>query len=327
MKILVTGGAGYVGSTTAERLIAAGHEVVAYDSLALGHSAAVPRAAKLVVGDLADLELLTRTLRDEQVDAVLHCAGRSLVGESVVKPDLYFRANIVGGIGLLDAMRAAGVTRVVFSSSAGVYGAPKEMPIKEDEPLSPVNPYGETKRTFEAALQWYAAAFDMSAVSVRYFNAAGATRERGEDHNPEAHLIPNLLSAAAGNAPLKIFGNDYPTPDGTCVRDYVHVLDLADAHAAALELTGEITGDHVACNLGSGSGFSNLQVLRAAEEVVGKPIEYTMAGRREGDPPVLVAGNQKASEMLGWTPKRGTLKEMIGSAWSWRQRHPKGYQE
>ncbi|HLB44086.1 MAG TPA: UDP-glucose 4-epimerase GalE [Candidatus Limnocylindrales bacterium] len=325
MRVLVTGGAGYVGSTSAEQLIEAGHEVVAYDSLELGHRAAVPETAKLIVGDLADLDLLSRTLTDEHIEAVLHCAGRSLVGESVLQPDVYFRANVVGGIGLLDVMRASGVSRIVFSSSAGVYGAPDQLPIDEHQPLQPINPYGETKRTFEAALRWYASAFEMSAVSVRYFNAAGATDERGEDHDPEAHLIPNILSAAVSGPPVKIFGTDYPTPDGTCIRDYVHVKDLADAHIAALVLTSEIKAKHVVCNLGSGSGYSNLEVLRAAEEVVGHPIPFTLAARREGDPPVLVASNERARELLGWQPRRGSLAEMIGSAWRWRQRHPNGY--
>ena len=325
MRVLVTGGAGYVGSTSAEQLIEAGHEVVAYDSLELGHRAAVPETAKLIVGDLADLDLLSRTLTDEHIEAVLHCAGRSLVGESVLQPDVYFRANVVGGIGLLDVMRASGVSRIVFSSSAGVYGAPDQLPIDEHQPLQPINPYGETKRTFEAALRWYASAFEMSAVSVRYFNAAGATDERGEDHDPEAHLIPNILSAAVSGPPVKIFGTDYPTLDGTCIRDYVHVKDLADAHIAALVLTSEIKAKHVVCNLGSGSGYSNLEVLRAAEEVVGHPIPFTLAARREGDPPVLVASNERARELLGWQPRRGSLAEMIGSAWRWRQRHPNGY--
>jgi len=325
MRVLVTGGAGYVGSTSAEQLIEAGHEVVAYDSLELGHRAAVPETAKLIVGDLADLDLLSRTLTDEHIEAVLHCAGRSLVGESVLQPDVYFRANVVGGIGLLDVMRASGVSRIVFSSSAGVYGAPDQLPIDEHQPLQPINPYGETKRTFEAALRWYASAFEMSAVSVRYFNAAGATDERGEDHDPEAHLIPNILSAAVSGPPVKIFGTDYPTPDGTCIRDYVHVKDLADAHIAALVLTSEIKAKHVVCNLGSGSGYSNLEVLRAAEEVVGHPIPFTLAARREGDPPVLVASNERARELLNWQPRRGSLAEMIGSAWRWRQRHPNGY--
>ncbi len=323
----MTGGAGYVGSVTVERLVDEGHEVIAYDSLVLGHRAALPEAAKLVVGDLADFDLLTQTLRNEQVDAVLHCAGRSLVGESVLRPDLYYRANVVGGIGLLDAMRSSGVSRIVFSSSAAVYGAPDQVPIDEQQPLRPVNPYGETKRAFEAALHWCAAAFDMSAVSVRYFNAAGATDERGEDHEPEAHLIPNILSAADGGPPLKIFGIDYATPDGTCIRDYVHVQDLADAHISALTLTTEIKATHVVCNLGSGSGFSNLEVLRAAEEVVGRPIPHSMAGRREGDPAALVASNAKARELLGWEPRRGSLDEMIGSAWRWHQAHPDGYPE
>jgi UDP-glucose 4-epimerase len=325
MRVLVTGGAGYVGSVTVERLLEGGHEVIAYDSLVLGHRAALPDAAKLVVGDLANFDLLTQTLRNEHVDAVMHCAGRSLVGESVLRPDLYFRANVVCGIGLLDAMRSSSVSRIVFSSSAAVYGAPDQVPIDEQQPLRPVNPYGETKRAFEAALHWCAAAFDLSAVSVRYFNAAGASKDLGEDHQPESHLIPNILRGALGGPPVKIFGTDYDTADGTCIRDYIHVLDLADAHLAALEMTAEVSGNHIACNLGSGSGFSVLEVLKSAESVVGREIAHSFGPRREGDPAVLVASNEKAREMLGWEPRRGSLDEIIGSAWSWHERHPQGY--
>ena len=222
-------------------------------------------------------------------------------------------------------MRAAGVTRIVFSSSAAVYGTPDSTPIPEDHPTRPINPYGETKRAFEAALDWYARAYDMAAVSLRYFNVAGATQERGEDHHPETHLIPNMLHAALGGEPLKVFGTDYDTPDGTCIRDYIHVSDLADAHIGALEMTAEVSATHIACNLGSGSGFSVLEMLRAAKSAVGREIPHTFAPRREGDPAVLVASNVKAAELLGWQPRRGTLSEMIGSAWRWHQAHPKGY--
>jgi UDP-glucose-4-epimerase len=326
MRVLVTGGAGYVGSTTAERLIGAGHEVVVYDSLARGYRAAVPQAAELVVGDIGDGALFEATLRQNKIEAVLHCAGLALVGESVAQPDRYFQANVVAGLVMLDAMRAAGVGRICFSSSAAVYGEPQRTPIDEDHPLRPVNPYGETKRAFEGMLDWYSRAYGMGAVSLRYFNVAGATQERGEDHRPETHLIPNILAAFAGGPPLKVFGTDYPTPDGTCVRDYIHVDDLADAHAAALALTTDVPGKHVTCNLGSGSGFSVLEVLEAASSVVGKDVPHKIAGRRAGDPPVLVASNERAREMLGWQPRRGTLTDMIGSAWAWRQRHPHGYE-
>ena len=326
MRILVTGGAGYVGSTTAERLIGAGHDVVVYDNLARGYRGAVPQAASLVVGDIGDGPLFAQTLRDQHIEAVLHCAGLALVGESVAQPDRYFQANVVAGLQMLDAMRAAGVTRICFSSSAAVYGEPQRTPIDEDHPLRPVNPYGETKRAFEGMLDWYSRAYGMGAVSLRYFNVAGATDERGEDHRPETHLIPNILAAFAGGPPLKIFGTDYPTRDGTCIRDYIHVDDLADAHAAALALTAEVSGRHVVCNLGSSSGFSVREVLEAARSVVGSEVPHEIAGRRAGDPPVLVASNERAREVLGWQPRRPELAQMIGSAWAWRQRHPRGYE-
>ncbi|MEA2677328.1 MAG: UDP-glucose 4-epimerase [Chloroflexota bacterium] len=326
MKVLVTGGAGYIGSTTTQRLLEAGHEVVVYDSLVRGHRAAVPAGATLVVGDIGDAALFEKTLRDNRIEAVLHCGGLALVGESVAQPDRYFDVNVVSGPRMLDAMRTAGVTRICFSSSAAVYGVPQSTPIEEDHPLRPVNPYGETKRAFEGMLDWYSRAYGIGAVSLRYFNVAGATEERGEDHHPETHLIPTILAAFAGGPSLKIFGTNYPTKDGTCIRDYIHVDDLADAHAAALELTANVAGDHVVCNLGSGSGFSVLDVLEAARSVVGREVPHEIAERRAGDPPVLVASNKRARELLGWEPKRGELTQMIGSAWGWRQRNPNGYE-
>lgn len=327
MRVLVTGGAGYVGSITVERLIAEGHHVTVLDSFLKGRRAAVPQEARLVDGDIADRSVIERTLRDDGIEAVLHCAGRSLVGESAMDPAGYFATNVVGGLGLLDAMRATGVERIVFSSSAAVYGAAHGSLIEEGQPLRPVNAYGETKRAFEGALDWYTRAYDMAAISLRYFNAAGASEERGEDHRPETHLIPNMLKAAMGGEQLKIFGTDYETPDGTCIRDYIHVLDLADAHISALEMTAEVSGTHIACNLGSGSGFSVLEVLSAAQSVIGREVPHVFGPRREGDPAVLVASNKKAQELFGWQPRRGTLSEMIGSAWRWHQAHPQGYRE
>ncbi len=324
MKVLVTGGAGFVGSTTSQRLLEAGHQVVVFDSLLRGYRHAVPHAAQLVVGDLTDRALIERTLRDNQIDAVLHCAGMGLVGESVTRPDEYYRVNIGGGLDLLEAMRAAGVRRLVFSSSAGVYGAPLTTPITEDQPLRPINPYGDTKRAFEGMLNSFTKAYDMAAVSLRYFNAAGATDKHGEAHDPETHLIPNILAAVDRGEPIRIFGNDYPTPDGTCIRDYVHVDDLAAAHAAALEFTAGAENGHTACNLGSGSGYSNLEVLSAAETALGHPIDREIGPRRPGDPPVLVASNELARSLLGWRPTLG-MEKMIGSAWQWRLAHPNGY--
>jgi UDP-glucose 4-epimerase len=326
VRVLVTGGAGYVGSVTVERLVAGGHDVVVLDSLMRGHRDAVPKEAHLIEGDNSNKMLVERVLREGRIEAVLHCAGRSLAPESVVDPALYFQNNVVGGIALLDAMRAADVNRIVFSSSAAVYGV-ADSPITEDSPKQPINAYGETKRAFEAALDWYARAYDMAGVSLRYFNVAGATDERGEDHTPESHLIPNMLNAALDGELLKVYGTDYDTPDGTCIRDYIHVLDLADAHIAALEMTASVSAAHIACNLGSGAGFSVLEMLNAAETVVGHEVPHTFAPRRDGDPAVLVASNAKAFEMLGWQPRHGTLDEMIGSAWRWHQAHPQGYRE
>jgi UDP-glucose 4-epimerase len=231
----------------------------------------------------------------------------------------------IGGVAFLDQLREAGVDRIVFSSSAAVYGQPESSPITESQPTRPINPYGETKLAFEGALRWYSDAYGLRAVALRYFNVGGATEERGEDHEPETHLIPNVLASAAGGRPVTIFGTDYPTSDGTCVRDYIHVLDLADAHLAALEHTADAPAGLQAINLGSGSGFTVLEVLRAVETVVGAEVPHELGPRRPGDPPVLVASNDRAREILGWTPRRGSLEEMIGSAWAWRQRHPDGY--
>ena len=327
MRILVTGGAGYVGSISTEHLLAGGHSVTVLDALVTGHRAAVPAGARLIEATVLDQPLIERTLREDGIEAVLHCAGRLLVGESVEQPALYFHENVVGGVALLDAMRAADVSRIVFSSSAAVYGTPQAIPIEESQPLAPINPYGETKRAFEGVMTWYADAYGLHAVSLRYFNVAGATEARGEDHDPETHLIPNVLRAALDGPPLSIFGGDYPTPDGTAVRDYIHVEDLADAHFAALELTGASAPGLEICNLGSGSGFSVLEVIGSAESVVGRKIPYSIGPRRAGDPPSLVASNERAARVLGWSPRRGSLEEMVGSAWRWRERHPSGYGE
>ena len=291
-RILVTGGAGYVGSVSTEAFLAAGHDVVVLDDLTTGHRAAVPPDATLHVATYVDREATARLLEAEGIEAILHCAARSLVGESIADPSKYYRENVAGGVALLEAARAAGVGRVVFSSSAAVYGVPDRTPITEDAPLRPINPYGESKRTFESALDWYGRAYGLRSVSLRYFNVAGATANLGEDHEPETHLIPNVLKAAESDIELTIFGDDYPTPDGTCIRDYIDVADLADAHLRAIEATApgdERTDSALALNLGNGGGFSIRDVLAAAESVVGRPIPYTVGPRREGDPPVLVA--------------------------------------
>lgn len=329
MRVLVTGGAGYVGSVSVERLAEAGHHVVVLDSLVTGHAAAVVDGARLVEGSLRDAAAVERLLRDERIEAVLHCAARSLVGQSVAEPALYYAENVGGGVGLLDAMRAAGVTRLVFSSTAAAYGQPDVVPIPEDTPTAPINPYGATKVAVEGAMRWYGEAYGLRGVALRYFNVAGASERNGEQHDPETHLIPNVLAAARGRGSLRVFGTDYPTADGTCIRDYIHVEDLADAHLAALELTGSAQTPRglTVCNLGSGSGFTVLQVIEAAEAVVGRPIPYEVGPRRPGDPPALVASNGRAAEVLGWTPRRGTLGDMIGSAWGWLETHPEGYRQ
>lgn len=322
MKILVTGGAGYVGSVSVEALVAAGHEVVALDNLASASGEADLAGAELVVGTYTDRELMAGLLRDRSIDAVLHCGARSLVAESVREPALYFRENVAGGIALLEAMREAGTNRLVISSTAAVYGVPEATPIDEDAPLRPINAYGETKRSLEAAAAWFARAYGLRVVSVRYFNVAGASSRNGERHEPETHLIPNVLAAAAGGPPLTVFGTDYDTPDGTTIRDYVHVLDLAAAHRLALDATAPGDGrtdEALFVNLGSGVGYSVRQVLHGAERVIGRSVPHGYAGRREGDPPVLVASIARARSILGWEPTRSTLEEMIGSAWAERQ--------
>jgi len=335
VRVLVTGGAGYVGGVSVDALVSAGHGVVVLDDLTTGHAAVPHPDARLVQGSYTD-EAATRALLErEHIDAILHCAARSLVGESMVNPAKYYRENVAGGVALLEAARAAGVLRVVFSSSAATYGVPDTTPITEQAPLRPINPYGESKRVFEGALRWYAVAYGLRSVILRYFNVAGATDRLGEIHRPETHLIPNVLLAAEGGQALTLFGEDYPTPDGTPVRDYLHVADLADAHVAALMATdpsdartgplgGGSTEPQIA-NLGTSTGFSVRDVLREAEAIVGTPIPHTVGPPRVGDPPVLVASNARAGEILGWTPRRSTLEAMIGSAWAWRRNHPRGY--
>jgi UDP-glucose 4-epimerase len=327
-RILVTGGAGYVGSVSAAAFLAAGHEVLVLDDLTTGHRAAVPSGARLQVGTYADEAAVAALLRDERIEAILHCAARSLVGESVRDPSRYYRDNVAGGVALLEAARAAGVDRIAFSSTAAVYGVPATTPIPEDAPLDPINPYGESKRTFEGALAWYGRAYGLRSVSLRYFNVSGATPDLGEDHDPETHLIPTILAAAEGPSTLTLYGDDYPTPDGTCIRDYIHVEDLADAHLRAIEATApgdDRTSEPLVVNLGNGDGFSVRQVIAAAESVVGAQIPFEVGARRVGDPPVLVARATLAADVLGWRPAHRTLESMVGSAWAWRQANPGGY--
>jgi UDP-glucose 4-epimerase len=327
-RILVTGGAGYVGSVSVAAFIAAGHTVMVLDDLTTGHAEAVPEGARLYRGSYGDEASVRSLLVTGRVEAILHCGARSLVGESIRNPAAYYRANVAGGIALLEAARQTGVQRFVFSSTAAVYGTPEESPIPEDAPPRPINPYGETKRTLETALEWYGQAHGLRSATLRYFNVAGATEALGEDHDPETHLIPNVLAAAEGGPPLTVFGDDYPTPDGTCVRDYIHVADLADAHLAALEATApgdRRTDSALVCNLGNGGGFSIREVLHATARLVGHEVPHVVGPRRAGDPPVLVASAERAREALHWRPKRPSLDEIIGSALEWRRTHPRGY--
>ena len=330
-RILVTGGAGYVGAVSVEAFVAAGHDVVVLDDLSTGHRSAVPDGARLIVGDYTDRATAAAMFAEEAIDAILHCAARSLIGESIAQPARYFGDNVGGGIGFLEAARNAGVMRFVLSSSAAVYGVPDTTPILEDAPLRPINPYGESKRSLEAAMAWYGRAYGMRTVSLRYFNVAGATDVIGEDHDPETHLIPAILGAVEADRTITIFDGDYPTRDGTNVRDYIHVTDLADAHLRAIEATAAPEGDPriddglLVCNLGNGDGFTNLEVLRAAEAIVGRTIPHRIGPRRPGDPPTLVASATRAADVLHWRPQRPSLEEMVRSAWAWRQAHPGGY--
>ncbi|MFZ5597365.1 MAG: UDP-glucose 4-epimerase GalE [Bacillota bacterium] len=326
MNVLVCGGAGYIGSHAVRLLKRAGYGVLVLDSLVKGHRESIGDVP-LIRADINDRQALEGVFNRNSVDAVMHFAAHSLVGESVARPDIYYRNNVAGTLNLLEAMEAAGVRRIIFSSTAAVYGEPVATPIREDHPTDPTNPYGATKLAVEGMLRWFAGAFGLKYISLRYFNAAGAdpAGDIGEDHSPETHLIPLVLKAAAGLAPeVRVFGNDYSTPDGTCVRDYIHVNDLADAHILALQalLNG---GGPAVYNLGNGSGFSVLEVIRAAESVTGRAIKTVMAERRPGDPAVLVASSEKARRELGWKPGFYDLETIISTAWKWHQSNPDGY--
>ncbi len=323
MKLLVTGGAGYIGSVMTAQLLEAGHEVTVFDNLAKGHRRAVVTGAHFVEGNLLDEERLKQVLTGG-FDGVLHFAALSLVGESVQQPERYYRNNVCGTLNLLEAMRAARVPRLVFSSTAAVYGEPEEIPILETAVARPTNPYGGSKLAIDQLIGFAVAAHGLAAVSLRYFNVAGASGPLGEDHHPETHLIPIVLAVAAGERPaVQIYGTDYPTRDGTAIRDYIHVEDLARAHVLALDSVR--TGEHRIYNLGNGLGFSVREVIETARKVTGEPINAVEAPRRAGDPPVLVASSQKIREELGWIPRKPDLATMIGDAWKWQQTHPHGY--
>ena len=327
MRLLVTGGAGYIGSVVALQLLEAGHEVTVLDDLSKGHEAAVPSEAGFVRASLLDAQRLTETLCGGY-DGILHFAALSLVGESVEQPGRYYRANVAGTLNLLEAMRAAGVPRLVFSSTAAVYGEPEDVPIPESAPTRPTNPYGGAKLAADQLIGFFAAAHGFSATSLRYFNVAGASGSLGEDHEPETHLIPLVLAAALGErANVKIFGTDYPTPDGTAVRDYIHIEDLGRAHLLALDAADRAEpGEHRIYNLGNGAGFSVREVVEVARRVAGRRIEAVEAPRRAGDPPVLVASSDKIRADLAWTPEKPALEAMISDAWDWMQKYPRGYE-
>jgi UDP-glucose 4-epimerase len=325
MKLLVTGGAGYIGSIVAGQLLAAGHEVVVLDNLERGHREAVPAEAELVVADLLDRDALEKVI-DPGFDGVLHFAALALVGESVAHPERYYRTNVGGTLNLLDAMRVAGVGRLVFSSTCAVYGQPDEVPIPETAPPRPANAYGASKLAVDGMIGDFCLAHGLGAVSLRYFNVAGASGERGEDHDPETHLIPNILRTALGiNECVEVYGTDYPTPDGTAIRDYIHIEDLSAAHVLALE--GARAGEHRIFNLGNGNGFSVREVIAAAAEVTGASIPTREAPRRPGDPPMLVAASQKIRSELGWEPRKPALEAMVSDAWAFASAHPHGYSD
>jgi len=326
MRVLVIGGAGYIGSHTVRLLNQTEHEVWVYDNLSMGHRASVP-AEQLIVGELADTKLLEQTLRDKNIDAVMHFAAFTEVGESMLAPAKYYQNNVIATLGLFESMRRLGVHRFVFSSTTATYGQPERIPIAEDTPQIPINPYGFTKLVVERALKDYARAYGFAGAALRYFNAAGAASDGsiGENHKPESHLIPLVLQVALGQRErIHVFGDDYPTPDGTCIRDYVHVEDLAAAHLAALERLEE--GKVIEVNLGSGVGYSVMQVINACRKVSGQSIPVVNSPRRAGDPAKLIADSALAKKLLDWQPKYTTIEQIVETAWNWHRSHPNGYQ-
>ncbi len=321
MNILVTGGAGYIGSICVEQLLNAGHSVTVFDNLTEGHRSAVDPRAKLITGDLQTRCDIEDALEATRPEAVMHFAANALVGESMTNPSKYFRNNVIGGINLLDAMHAVGCKRFVFSSTCATFGVPERMPIDETLPQRPINPYGESKLMFEQVLRWYSEIHDLKYVALRYFNAAGASETFGEDHRIETHLIPNVLKVALGQKEhVEIYGTDYPTPDGTCIRDYIHILDLAQAHMLAL--TAPQSAKY---NLGTGGGTSVREIIATCEKVTGKKIAVVEKPRRAGDPPRLIAGSDKVRAELGWKPQFQDVEKIIASAWAWHLKHPGGY--
>lgn len=324
MNVLVTGGAGYVGSIVVEELLKEGHKAIVVDNLQQGHREAVLPQAEFLMGDIRDAKALGEVFLRFKIDAVMHMAAETLVEYSMTDPRRYFQNNLVGGINLLDTMLKYNVYEFIFSSSAAVYGEPKATPIEEEHPKNPVNAYGESKFMFERILEWYGRAYGLKYISLRYFNAAGATELLGEDHCPETHLIPSVLRAALDrNKPVPIFGTDYPTKDGSCIRDYVHVVDIAKAHTLALINSDKLSGRDY--NLGNGEGYSVLEVIKAAKEVTESNITTRSCSRRLGDPAVLVASSSRARSELGWKPEFPKLESIIETTWKWMRKHSNGY--
>jgi UDP-glucose 4-epimerase len=321
MKILVVGGAGYIGSVCAELLLDGGHDVAIFDNLSEGHRAAIDSRAEFIRCDLEDRQSVERLLARRRPDAVMHFAANALVGESMQDPSKYFRNNIANGLNLLDAMVDAGVQKLIFSSTCAIFGPPERVPIDETMPARPINPYGESKLAFEKILRWYEQIHGLAFVSLRYFNAAGASTRFGEDHRVETHLVPNVLKVALGEKPhVEIFGTDYETPDGTCIRDYIHIVDLAQAHILALDAT---KSDFY--NLGTGGGASVREVIEFCRKITGRKIDIVEKPRRPGDPPRLIASSEKINRELGWKPQFQSLDAIIESAWKWHQKFPRGY--
>lgn len=326
MRVLVTGAAGYIGSVVTEQLTGQGHDVLALDDLRHGHAAAVVSEARFVKGDLLDGEWLKGFLSANPVDAVVHLAAEALIDASLKDPGLFYRVNVTGGLNLLEAMATAGVARLVFSSTAAVYGEPEVIPIHEDAPHKPVNSYGESKLAFERMLPWYQRAYGLKHISLRYFNACGATTRCGEFHVPETHLIPIIFEVALGQREaIQLYGTDYDTPDGTCIRDYVHVADIAQAHLLALAHIDRVGAR--AYNMGNGAGFSNKEVIETVQRVTGREIAIVPTARRPGDPARLVASSARIRQELSWEPHYPDLRAMVQSAWDWRQRRPEGYRQ
>jgi UDP-glucose 4-epimerase len=324
VNILVTGAAGYIGSVCAEVLVSRGMSVVALDNLLEGHRAAVPPGAVFCQADLGDRAQVEKVFTEHKINAVMHFAAEALVAKSVREPSIFYATNVASGVNLLDAATRHGVKKFIFSSTAATYGEPETVPIPEDHRKAPINPYGKSKLVFEQILADYKGYTGLQYATLRYFNAAGASRERGEHHRVETHLIPRVLDAAIGGLPfVDVFGVDYPTPDGTCVRDYIHVLDIADSHVRALEEIERISGE--AFNVGNSRGYSILEVIDAAERITGRKIPRKLGPRRPGDPAVLVASKEKLKRVLGWEASHSSLEEIIQSAWAWKQKYPRGY--